>query len=240
MGRPTQFTDLPNNNTSADFAEVERRAFDYVGQALGNMAGCGAEDLAQAAFSYAVQSFASSGILVRESYLRAKAAKWAAWWHTKHTASRTKRPHTKYSKAQALRGRVVSEIRRGTQSEVLALRTQLAALRGETSAQIADGIGRTARQVRRLASRNFSALLVSIICRTFGKSSAVFSKSLTAEDRQGRLANVRLGSARGQNPAGTAEDVAGLAVDGGEIERLGPQIAELLRAHWAAHPIPDG
>ena len=194
MGKLSQEYPTQHSTASADFAEVERRAFSDVGQALGQMPGCGLEDLTQAAFSYALQSFNASGIPVREEWLRGKAAKWAGWWDCRHTASRTPRPHTDYTPAQALRGRVVSQYRRGTQADIAALIAQLAKLRGVKVSEIAGEIGKTTQHTRRLLTRTFSKLLVWIIGRTFGKGSVGFLPVNDTEKGQKEyLPNVRRG-----------------------------------------------
>ena len=223
----------PTTTTTTNFEQAEQAAFEHVKVALRDMPLCELADLEQAAFSYAAQSFASSGIPVRENYLRAKASTWAAWWFRKHGDNRTPRPHSKYSPAQALRGRVVSQYRRGAQADVAALLAQIAAGRGDKAGQIAAGIGRTVQHTRRLMRRTFSGLLVSIICGTFGKSSAVSLAVNHGIDLQEQSPNVRIDEGGGDK----GPEVAGAVATIGEIERLGPIVCDILRGHWAAQSL---
>ena len=227
MGRIPQICGQSTTTTTTNFDKAEKLAFDHVGQALRLMPYCSLEDLEQAAFSYLVQSFASSGVSVREEWARGKAEKWAAWWARKHRDQRRPRPHTRYSRDQAARGRVVSQIRRGTRADVDGLLVQLQAQQGAKLSEIADGIGRTVQHTRRLLGRRFSKLLVWIIIGTFGNGSAGFPPNFdTGRDQKETLPNVRLADV---SPASSVS-LGKMA----EINAMGAAIPDLLRSHWAA------
>ena len=126
MGRYLQEYPPHSTDRNPNFAEVERRAFDHVREQLAQMPSCGLYDLQSAAASYLSLFLGAQGFPMRREWIDHKAAKWAAWWDRKHTASRTPQPHTKYSPSQALRGRQVAAIRKRGQNDWTALRVQLA------------------------------------------------------------------------------------------------------------------
>ena len=167
MGRLSQSYTTTTTNSKPDFAKAEALAFDHVGQALRLMPYCSLEDLEQAAFSYLVQSFASSGVSVREEWARGKAAKWAAWWARKHRDQRRPRPHTKYTPAQALRGRQVAALRKMARTDWQALRAQLARDRATVN-EVAGELGCTRRYVFQLCKRRFSRLVVAVLVLALG------------------------------------------------------------------------
>ena len=166
-----------NTNTADRKSEIEQVAFKHVNSHLQNMRHCERADLIQAAFSYLLQSVNASGAghLFGATYAQRKAEKWAGWWHTKHTASRSRRPHTKYSAPQALRGRQVALIRKKGATDWTALRAQLARDRGDKLAEIARELGCTIRTVSNLSKRLFPKIIGVVLDHLFrwkhGKSS---------------------------------------------------------------------
>lgn len=213
--------------SKTEFDQAERMAFEYCKAMLRGMAGCSLPDLEQAAYSYLCQSFRDSGIEVGETWSRAKASKWAEWWHTRHTASRTTRPHSEYSAAQALRGRQVAAIRKKSRADWTALQAQLARHQGGKVAEIAGRFGCSERSVFRLSKRRFPKLVLVILGQalnlTHGKSSVVATSDIQAIDSKEQLR-------RGRVPADPRP--AGEQID--EIDRLGAAIPDLLRGWWAA------
>ena len=234
MGQPPRCTRTPSKSKS-DFDQAERVAFQHVREQLAHMAGCGLEDLEQAAFSYLVQSLNASGIQVREQWARGKAATWATWWNQKHLASRTRRPHTKYTPAQAARGRRVALIRKRGATDWTALRAQLARDRGDKLAAIAGELGCSLRTASRLSKRLFPRIVGAVLsCYygwTHGKSSAVGTWEIKA-----------MGNGKEPLPCGRFDQGRALprpAGDGidGESERIGAAIPDILRGLWAAQPL---
>ena len=122
----SQICTTNSTDRKPEFSEVEQVAFQHVNSHLQNMRHCERADLIQAAFSYLLQSVNASGAghLFGATYAQSKAEKWGGWWHQKHSANRTKRPHTLYSAAQARRGREVALIRKRTRADWTALRAQ--------------------------------------------------------------------------------------------------------------------
>ena len=110
MGSSQEYSPTNSNRKPNLFDQAEQAAFRHVVANLNEMPYCDRADLEQAAASYFWQSIHNSGTahLFRAAYIERKAAKWAAWWNQKHLASRTRRPHTKYtasaSGARAARG----------------------------------------------------------------------------------------------------------------------------------------
>ena len=153
---------------------------------LNEMPYCDRADLEQAAASYFWQSIHNSGTahLFRAAYIERKAAKWAAWWNQKHLASRTRRPHTKYTPAQAARGRQVALIRKRGATDWTALRAQLARERGDKLAAIAGELGCSLRTASRLSKRLFPRIVGAVLsCYygwTHGKSFAVGTSEIKA------------------------------------------------------------
>ena len=240
MGQPPRCTRTPPNSKPELFDQAERVAFRHVGQALRDMAFCSLPDLEQAAFSYFWQSIQNSGAahLFREAYARRKAATWAAWWYRKHRDRRTPRPHTKYTPAQAARGRRVALIRKRGATDWTALRAQLARDRGDKLAAIAGELGCSLRTASRLSKRLFPRIVgVVLSCYygwTHGKSSAVGTSEIKA-----------MGNGKEPLPCGRFDQgravprPASDGIDGesDEIERIGAAIPDILRGLWAAQPL---
>ena len=238
MGQPPRCTRTPSKSKPEQFDQAERVAFQHVGQALRDMPFCSLPDLEQAAFSYLCESLRGSGVAVREEYARRKAATWAAWWFRKHRDRRTPRPHTKYTAAQAARGRRVALIRKRGATDWTALRAQLARDRGDKLAAIAGELGCSLRTASRLSKRLFPRIVGAVLsCYygwTHGKSSAVGTSEIKA-----------MGNSKEPLPCGrfdqgrAAPRPAGDGIDGesGESERIGAAIPDILRGLWAAQPL---
>ena len=221
-----------NSDTADRKAEVEQVAFQHVNSHLENMVFCSEADLAQAAKSYFYQSVRTSGAghLFREAYVEAKAQRIAKWWNEKHTASRTPRPHTKYTPAQALRGRQVAAIRKKGRADWLSLRAQLLRDRGAKLSAIAGELGCTVRTVSRLTKRQFPKLVGVVLAAFYGwthrKSSCCSTPEIEDLGPKESLRRVHIDQARW--PAGEQID---------EIDRLGAAIPDILRGLWAAEPL---
>ena len=230
MGQPPRCTRTPSLSKS-DFDQAERVAFQHVREQLAHMAGCGLEDLEQAAFSYLVQSLNASGIQVREQWARGKATTWATWWHTRHSAARQTRPHSQYSPAQALRGRQVAAVRKRSRTDWMGLHVQLMRWQGRKVAQIAGRLDCSERSVFRLSKRRFPRLVLVILGQalnlTHGKSSCAATSQIQTIGPKEQLPRVRVEAAR--RPAGAQIDGAI-----GKVEQIGAAIPDLLRAHWAS------
>ena len=141
MGSSQEYSPTNSNRKPDLFDQAEQAAFRHVNANLCAMPFCSRADLEQAAKSYFYASVNESGAghLFREAYVEGKAATWAAWWFRKHRDRRTPRPHTKYTPAQAARGRRVALIRKRGATDWTALRAQLARDRGDKLAAIARG-----------------------------------------------------------------------------------------------------
>ena len=149
------------------FAQAESVAFQHVNSALRDMPFCDRGDLCQAAKGYFFESVRASGAahLFREEYVERKAERLGAWWHTKHTASNTKRPHTKYTPAQALRGRQVAAMRKRNRNNWLALQVQLFRQGGGKVAEVAEQFGCSTRNIFKLSRRKFPRIVLVVLCR---------------------------------------------------------------------------
>ena len=231
MGSSQVYSTTESSGKPDLFDQAERVAFQHVGQALRDMPFCSLADLEQAAFSYAVQSFASSGIPVREEYARRKASEWASWWFRKHRDERQPRPHSQYSAAQALRGRTVAAIRKRGRTDWTALQVQLARASGVKVAEVAGELDCSRRYVFQLSRRRFSRLVLAVLVLALGgvnvpKSSAVATSEIQGIDPKETLRPFTLDAGTPGHPPPLGE----LA----DIERIGPQIADILRGHWAA------
>ena len=232
MGQ-SQNTHHHHPTASADFQAAEALAFADVGQALGQMPGCGLEDLEQGAYSYLCQSFASSGIPVREQWARRKAAAWAGWWHTRHTAARQTRPHSQYSAAQALRGRVVAAIRKKGRANWQALQAQLARDRGGTVAEVAGELGCSRRYIFQLSKRKFPKLVALVLALALGvnvpKSSALATSEIQGIDQKEPLRPFTLDDVRpaAPPPLGKIDDIDD------DFDQIRAELAGLYPA-WAA------
>ena len=167
MGQSQKYAQ-PTTTTTTDFEQAEQAAFDHVKEALRNMCFCCREDLEQAAFSYYCEGLRLAGVQFREEYARRKATKFADWWHEKHTASKTVRPHTKYSESQALRGRQVAAIRKRGRNDWQALRAQLARASGGTVAEVAGELDCTSRFIYKLSKRKFPKLVALVLALALG------------------------------------------------------------------------
>ena len=133
MGRPISRIPTTQHRPQARFCRSRAPGLRPCGRKAGRaMPFASRPDLRAAAFSYLVGFLGAQGVAVREEWARDKAAKWASWWARKHRDRRRPRPHTRYSKRQAKRGRVVSRFRRGARADVDGLLVQLAAGRGST------------------------------------------------------------------------------------------------------------
>ena len=106
MGHSQKYSSTHLDRNNDPRAQAERAAFQHVNANLRDMPYCELGDLQQAAVSYFWQSVRGNGAahLFREEYVQRKADRLGAWWDQKHTASRTPRPHTQYTPAQAARG----------------------------------------------------------------------------------------------------------------------------------------
>ena len=219
MGRISQICGLDSQTattTTNSKPKVERKAFEYANGHLANMGGCSEGDLCQAFKSYFFQYLRESGAsdLFREAEVEAKAARAGAWWSRKFK----KRPHSKYSPEQTKRGHQVSRFRRGATADLAALVAQLQQQKGVKVVQIADDLEKTLQHTRRLLRRKFSKLLVLMVVGTFANSPLPSLPVFDTEKGQKEyLANVPIDADREEQD---------------EIERLGPQIGDILRQHW--------
>ena len=237
MGSSQEYSPTNSNRKPDLFDQAEQAAFRHVVANLNEMPYCDRADLEQAAASYFWQSIHNSGTahLFRAAYIERKAATWAAWWNQKHLASRTRRPHTKYTPAQAARGRRVALIRKRGATDWTALRAQLARDRGDKLAAIAGELGCSLRTASRLSKRLFPRIVGAVLsCYygwTHGKSSAVGTWEIKA-----------MGNSKESLPCGIFDQgralprLAGDGIDGesGESERIGAAIPDILRGLWAA------
>lgn len=167
MGQ-SQICGQSTTTTNSNFSEAEKLAFDRASQALSAMPFASLADLEQAATSYYAEGFRLAGVSVSGEYVQRKGAKLAAWWHTKHTASRQVRPHTKYSASQALRGRQVAAIRKRGRTNWTALRVQLERDRGAKVAEVAGELGCSTRQIYKLSRRRFPRLVLVVLVLALG------------------------------------------------------------------------
>ena len=235
MGRYSQICGLDSQTATTNSKnEVDRAAWAFASAKLSAMPFASAEDLRAAAVSYLGQSIrdqGGSGLFSAEVVQR-KADKLAGWWHIKHTANSTKRQHTRYTAAQGKRGRVVSQYRRGRQSDVLGLRVQLAAKRGAEVSSIAEALGITPQHARRLKRRRFALVLVLALVGTFGKNSVGSPSKLVSRDKEKLLPNVR----HDVGGAETGPDVANIDQERDRIDQMGANIGAILRDHWEEWP----
>ena len=208
MGHFPRCSGTPSDSKPYLFDQAERAAFVHVGQALRDMPFCSLADLCQAAKSYFFQSVNASGAghLFGERYVEAKAERLAAWWYRKHQDRRTPRPHTKYTPAQAQRGREVAAIRKRVRADWTALQAQLSRDRGDQLAQIAAELGCSLRTVSRLSKRLFPRIVGVVLAHfygwTHGKSSVVSTSDIQAIDSKEPL------------PCGMFDEGASRATDG--------------------------
>ena len=243
MGTSPICTTTTTNSKPNLFDQAESVAFQHVNANLRDMPGCCLGDLAQAAKSYFFESVRASGAahLFREEYVERKAERSAAWWYRKHRDIRTPRPHSKYSPAQALRGRQVSAIRKASRNDWQALRVQLARQGGAKVAEVAEILGCSARFVYKLSKRKFSPLLVAVLLAALGLNDPKSSVGVTPDLTTGRNLKEELRSFSLDEDAGPVTAVNGFdgaETDGtDEIDRLGLAIPDLLQAHWAAQPL---
>ena len=243
MGRPPRCTRTPPKSKPELFDQAERVAFQHVREQLAHMAGCGLEDLEQAAFSYLVQSLNASGIQVRERWARGKATTWATWWHTRHSAARQARPHSQYSVAQAQRGRDVAAIRKRGRNDWQALRAQLARASGDTVADVAGELACSTRFIYKLSKRRFPRLVALVLALALGvnvpKSSPVATSEIQGIDQKEQLRPFTTDKGGDQ----MRPDVAGLVSTIGENDQIRAELAALYPhraadlAHWAAQPL---
>ena len=227
-----------NSDTADRKGEVEQVAFLHVSNNLQNMAFCSLYDLAQAAKSYFFQSVHASGAsgMFSERYVEEKAARLAAWWHQKHTASNSKRPHTRYNAAQAARGRHVAAIRKRARADWTALQVQLRRDRGGTLAQIAEELGCTVRTISNLSKRKFSKIVGLVLDHLFRWNHRTSSAVNTQKQDVPKLEKLRRFHVEA---VPVVERPAGEGIDGGidDLEAIGLAIPDLLRSHWAAQPL---
>ena len=240
MGSSQEYSPTNSNRKPDLFDQAEQAAFRHVNANLCAMPFCSRADLEQAAKSYFYASVNESGAghLFREAYVEGKAATWAAWWFRKHRDRRTPRPHTKYTPAQAARGRRVALIRKRGATDWTALRAQLARERGDKLAAIAGELGCSLRTASRLSKRLFPRIVGAVLSCfygwTHGKSSAVGTSEIKA-----------MGNGKEPLPCGrfdqgrAAPRPAGDRIDGesDESERIGAAIPDILRGLWAAQPL---
>ena len=232
MGQSQEYNPTESSRKDDLFSQAEKQHFQHVVEALRGMPYCSEADLCQAAKSYFYQSAQANGTadLFREAYVEAKAQRIAKWWNEKHTASRTPRPHTQYTPAQALRGRQVAAIRKKGRADWLSLRAQLLRDRGAKLSAIAGELGCTVRTVSRLTKRQFPKLVGVVLAAFYGwthrKSSCCSTSEIEDVGPKESLRRVHIDQAR--RPAGEQID---------EIDRLGAAIPDLLRGHWAAQPL---
>ena len=238
MGQSQSYLSSVTNATTKkldqDFQAAEALAFQHVKEALSDMPLCELADLEQAAFSYAAQSFNASGISVRENYLRGKASTWADWWFRKHRDERQPRPHSQYSKAQALRGRQVAAIRKRGRNDFKALGVQLARASGVKVAEVAGELNCSTRFIYKLSKRRFPKLVAVVLALALGvnvpKSSVLHLSEIQAIDLKESLPAFTIDEGKdSKRPAG--EGIDGKIDD---LEAIGLAIPDLLRSHWDA------
>ena len=225
MGSSQEYSPTNSNRKPDLFDQAEQAAFRHVVANLNEMPYCDRADLEQAAASYFWQSIHNSGTahLFRAAYIERKAATWAAWWNQKHLASRTRRPHTKYTPAQAARGRRVALIRKRGATDWTALRAQLARERGDKLAAIAGELGCSLRTASRLSKRLFPRIVGAVLsCYygwTHGKSSTVGTSEIKAMGNSKELYRVadstRGGRHRGRPATGSTAKAAKASESGG-------------------------
>ena len=220
MGRYPKNSQTQQHNTSAEFAEIERGAFVHVGEHLAAMPGCGLYDLESAAASYLSLYLGAQGFPMRREWIERKAAKWAAWWDAKHTAARRPRPHTRYSRDQAKRGRQVAAWRKTNRTNWQALQAQLARDRGATVAEVAGELGCSRRYVFQLSKRLFPRLVVAVLVLALGGVNDPKSSALPTPEIQ---------------DIGTKEVLGSFTFDGGG-DQMRPDVVET----WPALPPPLG
>ena len=106
-------------------------------------------------------------------------------------------------------------------------------------AEVAAALGCSRRYVFQLSRRRFSRLVVAVLVLALGGVNVPKGSALPTSEIQGIDLKERLGSfTPSANAAARAEDVAGLPSPIGEIDRLGAQIGDILRAHWGQGPTP--
>ena len=236
MGSSQEYSPTNSNRKDDFFDQAEQAAFQHVNANLRDMPYCDRGDLEQAAKSYFFQSVNASGAghLFREAYVEGKAATWAAWWFRKHRDRRTPRPHSLYSIDQARRGGKTSAIRKKGEANWRALRAQIQRAKGDQLAQIAGELGCEIRTVSNLIKRLFPRIMGVILGHLFrwkhSKSSCLATPDIEVIDRKEPLLCFHVeGVQVGERPAERVQ------VD--EIDRLGPQIGNILRELWAAQPL---
>ena len=217
------------------FTQAEKQHFQHVVEALRDMPYCSEADLCQAAKSYFYQSARATGTahLFREAYVEEKAQRIAKWWNQKHTASRTPRPHTKYTPAQAARGRQVALIRKKGATDWLALQAQLMRDRGDKLTAIAGELGCTVRTVSNLSKRLFPKIVGVVLGLSFGWKHG--KSSIARTQKQDVLKSEKLRCFHVEEvPA--VQRPAGEGIDGeiDDLEAIGLAIPDLLLSHWAA------
>ena len=221
-----------NSDTADRKAEVEQVAFQHVNSHLENMVFCSEADLAQAAKSYFYQSVRTSGAghLFREAYVEAKAQRIAKWWNEKHTASRTPRPHTLYTPAQAARGRAVASMRKRNRNNWQALQVQLIRQGGGKVAEVAEQFGCTTRNIYKLSKRRFPKLVAVVLALALGvnvpKSSVGFLSQNQGMDQKETLRPFTFDEGTPAHPPPLGNSV--------DLDAIAAAIPDLIRSHWAA------
>ena len=239
MGQPPRCTRTPPNSKPDLFDQAEQAAFQHVNANLNEMRFCSEADLCQAAKSYFFQSARASGAasLFSEEYVRVKAARLGAWWNQKHTANRTRRPHTKYSAAQAARGRHVAAIRKRSRADWTGLQVQLMRRQGGKLAAIAGELGCTIRTISNLSKRLFPKIVGVVLSHYFGwkhrSSSAVRTPHKQDVSKGEKLPRFQLAG----RPAVKQPAVQWIDGEIDDLEAIGLAIPDLLRSHWAAQPL---
>lgn len=245
MGRLSQICGLESqtattNNSKTEFDRAEQAAFEHVKEALRGMRYCCLEDLQQAAFSYYCEGFRIAGVPIREEYARGKAARLGAWWHQKHSASRTPRPHTQYTPAQSLRGRHVAAVRKRGRNDWTALQVQLARQGGAKVAEVAGQLGCTTRNIYKLSKRRFPRIVLAVLVLAFGvnvlnSSGWSVPQKHGSTDQRETLPTFTLDDVRpaAPPPLGQTDDIdrVGMAEHGEIVDELAarfPQWAEEL------------
>ena len=237
MGQSQSYT--PNGvhatTTTTNFEQAEQAAFEHVKEALRDMRFCCREDLEQAAFSYYAEGLRLAGVQFREEYARRKAARFADWWDQKHSASRTPRPHTKYSESQALRGRQVAAMRKTNRNDWTALQVQLARQGGVKVAEVAELVGCSARNIYKLSRRRFPRLVALVLALALGvnvgnsSGGKALPQRLVDTPKEGLRSGTLAPSTAAKLPAhprpvGKIDD----------LDAIAAAIPDLLRGHWAS------
>ena len=231
MGHSQKYSSTHLDRNNDPRAQAERAAFQHVNASLRDMPYCDRADLEQAAVSYFWQSVRGNGAahLFREEYVQRKAARIGEWWDQKHTASRTPRPHTQYTPAQAARGRQVALMRKKGRTDWTALRAQLARQKGGKLAEIAEQLGCSLRTVSRLTKRQFPRIVGVVLSHYFGwthgKSSCCPTPEIQGVDPKESLPRVHID----QQPDSKSPDER--CID--PLDAQGAMIPDLLRALWA-------